>query len=316
MSKKGNGGEFNNLAARRFKRPDKIDTMSQGEIFDILDEDIGTIMSQLIAFRAHRGPMPNYLTNAFANLSTSLWFYRYVDTHVKVKKKKGKIKTDLSPEEIDALMFILADTYRKSAMNVFAQQGQEFPDREKLLSKAYAKMDPKQMKRIKKLGLTKSKSRELAIQVFSDPIYTIRYVCRLFDSSKSDLSDKKKLKLFQKLYGERFPDALGAAMTVSKNDSDCISMLFEHLRSSKKKYRAIYLLKYAEAYKVNKSSNFRMSDPKFYAKNKKFFRALGDLDIGFKKSYKGLKPRRADDMKQAHLDVRRDKDKPQKPDRK
>ena len=57
MSKKNNGN-FNNKAAKRFKQPDRIDTMEQEDIFEILDEDIGTILGQITANRDHYAPFP------------------------------------------------------------------------------------------------------------------------------------------------------------------------------------------------------------------------------------------------------------------
>lgn len=309
MSRKNNGGDFQNLAARKFKRLEKVDTMAQGEIFDILSTDISTILSQITNYRENHGKFPQYLPNAFANLSTVLWFHLYVKEHCKVKK--GKLKTDLSKDEVKSLLFILADVYKKSAINFYAQQTQEFVRRNELLSKTFKKLAPDQYKLAKKFGLSKSKTRELIIQIYGDPVSNMRFVYKLIDQADPTLSNKKKIKLLKKLYGKRFIKAVGAAMTVSKNDSDTLQLLFEYFSKKKAKKRAKFILAYAEAYKENKSYNFRMSEPKFYKKNKDIFKELVDLDIGFEKSVTKL----GDRAKEAR-EPKENKDKPKDKSRK
>jgi len=287
---KNNGGDFNNLAAKRFKMIDKVDLMPQEDIYDILSSDIDTILDQVTQHRTSHGRYPKYLPNAFANISTPQWFYKYIMDHITVKKGR-KIKSDLSPDEVESLRFIMADIYKKSLTNYYQYQTLEFEPRMKYLSKAFVHLCPDQYKLAKKLGLNASKTRELIIQVYGDPVQNMKYVCRIFD--ESNLSDKKKLKLLKKLYGkQRFVRAVGAAMTISKNDSDCIAMLFDLMMSKKPKKRAPYLLAYARAFKANKTYNFRMSEQESYQKNKKLFKGLGQCDKGFVKSYKVLKPKK------------------------
>lgn len=285
MSRKNNG-EFQNLAAKRFKRLEKVDTMSQDEIFGILETDISTILGQITNYRVNHGKFPQYLPNAFANLSTALWFHLYVKEHCKIKK--GKLKTDLSKDDIKSLKFILADIYKKSAINFYAQQTQEFERRNELISKTFKRLSPKQYALAKKFGLSKAKTRELIIQIHGDPVSNMRFVYKLIDQADPTMSEKKKLKLLKKLYDDRFIDAVGAAMTISKNDSDTLAMLFEYVNKKKTKKRAPYILAYAEAYKENKSYNFRMTEPKFYKKNKKLFKELVEVDIGFEKAVNKL----------------------------
>ena len=110
MSKKGSDG-FQNRAAMKFKQPDKIDLMTQQDIFKIFDDEIDTILDQVTANREHRGKYPTYVANAFANLSTALWFKEYVNDHCKITKK-GKFKTDLTDDQVESLRTLLAEPIR------------------------------------------------------------------------------------------------------------------------------------------------------------------------------------------------------------
>lgn len=287
MSKSKGGGDFNNRAAKKFKQMDRVDQIPQDEVFEVLDEDISTILEQVKANRNRQGKFPTYVPNMFANLSTALWFKDYVDEHVKVKKKT-KIKSDLTEDDLESLRQILADAYKKSATNFYQNQTQEFKDRNELIGEAFIKLYPGVYHMTKKLGLNKSQRRELAIQIYGDPVNNMKFVHKLFNNSS--VSDKKKLKLLKKMYGKkRFITAVGAAMTVDSNNSDCIAMLYEYMMSKKKKKRAPFIMAYAIAYKKNKSSNFRLSGGEFYSKNKPIIKELKQCDIGFKKAFKNLK---------------------------
>lgn len=295
-NKGGDGGGFDNRAYRRFKVPEKVDLMSQKEIFEIFDEDISKILEQYTANRNHRGKFPMYVANGFANLSTPLWVKEYVKEHCSIKKKNGKLKTDLSEDEIESLKTMLADAYKKSATNQYPQQTQEFAERNKMIGTAFIALDPELYALTKKLGLSKSQRRDLVIQIFGDPTNNMRFVHKIFNHST--LSDKKKLKLMQKMYGkERFTKAVGAAMTVDSNNSDCIAMLYNYMMKLKLKKRAPILLAYSESYKKNKSSNFRLSGGDFYKDNKRLIKELKKGDIGYKKAFKNLKPKPKDKTK-------------------
>lgn len=292
MSKnKGSNGGFQNRAAQRFKNPNKVDLISQKEIFSILDQDMLTMLDQVTDHRNKAGKYPDYIVNMFGNLSTSLYFYNFIKDHCKVTKK-GKLKTDLSDDAIISLKQILADAYKKSATNYFSEMTIDFKDRADLLSKAFIILDVKNYKLTKKLGIKKSQRRDVCIQVFGDPVYNIKFLHKIINYSSLD--DKKKLKLLKKMYGgHRFVKAVGAAMTVDSNNSDCITMLVEYVKNMKKrKNRAPYIMAYADAFKVNKTYNFRLADGEFYKKNKPIIRELiDDVDIGYKKAFKPLKPK-------------------------
>lgn len=285
---KGKGNKFSNRAARKFNDMVKVDTMSQREIFEILDEDIKVILGQFTDFREHKpgASYPAYVANAFANISTALWFSRYVKENVKVKKK-GRIKSDLTKDELESLRQILAEAYKKSQTNFYANQAQEYPERNALISKTFKSLYPKVYGMTKRLkGLEKSQRRDLTIQVYGDPVYNMKFVHKIINGST--ISDKKKLKLLQKMYGKRFQKAVGAAMTVENNSSDCLAMLYGYMAGLKKRKRAPFILAYAEAYKKNKSRYFRI-DADFYEENKDIIKELVKLDLGFKKAVKNLK---------------------------
>lgn len=285
---KNKQNKFNNRASRKFSDMSKVDVMSQKEIFEILDEDIKTILQQYTDYRTRKpgANYPTYVANAFANISTALFFEEYIKEHVKVKKK-GKIKSDLDKEELESLRQILAEAYKKSQTNFYANQAQEYPERNKMISRSFRKLYPKVWNLTKRLkGLSKSQRRDLTIQVYGDPVYNMKFVHKVIN--QSSLSEKKKLKLLQKMYGKRFVKAVGAAMTVEGNNSDCLAMLYGHLANQKKKKRAPYIMAYAEAYKKNKSRYFRI-DADFYEENKDILKELIRVDLGYKKAVKNLK---------------------------
>lgn len=295
MSKKNNNGGFNNKAAERFKRLDTIDLMDQRKVFEVLDDDINVILDQVTKKRNHQGKYPEYMKNAFANLSTSLWFYNYVKEHVKVSKK-GKMKSDLSEEDLESIRTLLASAYRCSVTNFYSNQTQEFKERNKLITKAFILLYPKVYKLALKLKLgdnkkdNKTAARELTIQVYGDPVKNMRFVHTIFNNSP--LSEKKKMKLFKKMYGKRFVSAIGAALCVKSTKSDFLATIYDYVNKIKsKKKRAPYILAYVKAYKEIKDNNFRLEDGKFYKKNKKLFKELAECDIGFKKAFKKLEDR-------------------------
>ena len=298
MSKKGSDG-FQNRAAMKFKQPEKIDLMTQQEIFKIFDDEIDTILDQVTANREHRGKYPTYVANAFANLSTTLWFKLYVKDHCKVVKK-GKLKTDLSDDQIESLRTLIAEAYKKSATNQYAQQTQEYDERNKMLGKTFIILYNKVYRLAKKLKIEKAYARDLTIQIYGDPINNMRFIHKIFN--RSILSDKKKIKLMKKMYNAypkdnpgRFQMAVGSAMTVDSNNSDMIAALYTYMMKLKKKKRAPIIMAYAMAYKKNKSNNFRLTGGEFYKKNKRMIKELKRVDIGFKKAFKSLKAKKVKD---------------------
>ena len=289
MSNKRNGGDgFNNRAARKFREMNRVDLISQSEIFEILDDDMETILKQVTNAREHinGAKYPKYVANMFANLSTPLYFWRYVKDHVKTKK--GKWKTDLEESDIESLKTLLAEAYKKSVTGAYSNQGMEWADRNRLILKAFERLtSPKKRKLAESLGLDKHQTRTLLIQVYGDPKHNMKYVHKLFNASQK--SDKKKFKVFFKLYGKRrFVDAVGAALTVNSADSDFLAMVFEFFRDLSLKKRAPYLMAYAEAFKLNGSTYHQFTD-QFAKENKKLIRELKMLDIGYKKAFKNLR---------------------------
>lgn len=289
MSKRdGNGGGFNNRAARKFRDNPKIDRMSQDEIFEILEEDMTTILQQVTDHRNHKGKYPTYTGQMFANLSVPLYFYRYIQDHVKPNYRKGKIKTDLEADQIESLKQILADAYKRSATMQYERQNQEFTDRNKLLSKAFRILDARGWKLTKKLkGLTKVQRRDLLIQAYGDPVLNMRFVHKIINNSSA--SDKVKLRVLKKLYKGRFAEAVGAALTVESNRSDSIELLYNYMAKKKAKKRAPYIRAYAEAYKTNGTHNNMWVNNEFAHANRKIIRELKMIDIGYKKAFKRLK---------------------------
>ena len=233
---------------------------------------------------------PEYVVNMFGNLSTCLYFSNYIKAHSKYSKKKKTYKTDLSEDDIISLKQILADAYKKSATNYFSEMTMEFTDRNKLLSKAFIIIDWDNYRLSKKLGLKDAQRRDLCIQIFGDPAYNMRYIHKIVNCSPLD--DEKRFKIIRKMYGKkRFVDAVGAAMTIDANNSDFITYLVEYVMKMKKtKKRAPYLLAYANAFKTNKTTNFRLINEKFYRKNKKLIKELvNEVDIKYKKAFKQIK---------------------------
>jgi len=293
MSKNKNG-EFNNLAAKKFKDVEKIDLMSQQEIFKILDGDVSVILEQITASRNHTGRYPQYAANAFANLSTCVWLKQYVKEHCKITKK-GKLKTDLSKDELESLRAWVCDGYKRSATNQFSRQTLEFEDRMRYIQNVFAIIYPKVFRLTKKLKLDDSERKDLTIQVYGDPTSNFRFVHKLINASS--VSNKKKIKILRAMYGKRFEAAVGAAMTIDSNNSDCLSMLYDFMMGLKTKDRAPIVYEYAKAFKRNKTYNFRLkSDGEFYRKNKRLIKELRKGDIGMKKAFKPLRKKKNKDF--------------------
>ena len=155
----------------------------------------------------------------------------------------------------------------------------------KLLGKAFIQLDPKGYALTAKFeGLSKAQRRDLLIQIFGDPVYNMRIIHSLVNESTTN--NKKKLKLLEKLYGKRWFQAMGAALTVYNTNSDCIFGIFKRFTKLKKKRQiAKALMAYAEAYKRNKSKFFRI-DEDFVRKYRKYIKALKYIDYGYRKAFK------------------------------
>lgn len=299
MSK--NNDNFNNRAARKFRIMEDVPTFPQKEIFRILDDDIDVILEQVIKSKNGQGKFPNYILNGFANISTALWFKDYVKEHVEVSK--GNLYSDLEEDQVEALRQILARAYKKSVVNYYSTVTQEFSNRNKLIGSTFVRLCPRAYRITRDLDtsentLRESQKRDLVIQSYLNPYHNMRYVYNIFDHSS--VSDKKKLKILRKLYGDRFRNAIGAALTINNTKSDFLSMIYEFVmedcrkRSKKKtlKERAPYIHSYARAYKYNQTCYFKMKDGQFYQENKDIIDELIAYDLGYKKAFRCLKPKK------------------------
>lgn len=322
MSKKNKGGGFSNLASRKFADASKVPRLSQFEIKNILESDMTTMIDQVVRNRAGEkdAKYPQYITNAFANISTALMFYQYIKEHVKTNKRKHRIdmkKTDLSFEQIDALRVIIAEALAASLRGEFQSEAPDYKDRNDYLTKSFRLLDPRRYRMTKALGFDNKISREkLIISIFRSPQYEIRHVASAFD--KSNLSTKKKVKLLKKLYlmtdeeyelkvrrderlrldlnpnyvpGKyaRFADAIGWAFTIESANSDFTEMCINFVSKQSKEDRMIYMMRFAEAFKVRKTSNFLLKTGTFYKDHKKIFKKLRKMDIGYKKAQESLR---------------------------
>ena len=216
MSKKNKTGGFENLAARKFADMGEVPKMSQYRIYSILENDMPVMLEQVAKNRAgvKDAKYPAYIMNAFANLATAKYFYKFIKKHVKTKKKS--MRTDLSFEQVDALRVIIANAYMNSQRQVYQSEMLDSGDRNHYLLESFKMLDPVRYRIAKKLRVSyddrrtdsdtkkmnkkrsKAVAKKLIISTFLDPKYEIRKVASLFDNSS--ISDKKKLKIMRKLY--------------------------------------------------------------------------------------------------------------------
>lgn len=292
---------FENAAAFVFRDINRVHLLAQDKIDKVLKSDIDTIMDQMSAFMEQEGkdlpkgvrrvPFPTYILNAFANVSTARWFSEYVQKHVKPKKKGRIIRTDLTETQIEALKRIISEAYTRSCTGFYEKSVQDYARRTRHLTKTFARLDPVNYRISKKLkGLSKSQRRDLILRIYADPMHNMKFIHRVIN--EVTIPDSKKLKILRRMYGgERFVQAVGAAMCVEGNNSDCLSMLYEYMVGLKHKKRAPYLKAYAEAYKFQPGARyFRLYDPKFWDNdhNKEYFEVLTEMDEGFAKAFEGL----------------------------
>ena len=183
MSK--NKNRFNNRAAKKFNDLGKVETMSQEEIYDVLLDDLELILQQFTDYRNHKpnSSFPLYMGNAFANLSTALFFYEFAKDQIKITKK-GKMKTDLSKDELESLRQIVSEAYKKSVTNYYQNQQLDHDDRMKLLGKTFELLSPDVYRMSKKLdGLTKSQRRTLNIMIYGEPVRNMKYLHKMLNNS-------------------------------------------------------------------------------------------------------------------------------------
>lgn len=271
MSKKGKG-DFQNRAAKKFADVGKIDLLSESEIYNLLNDELDTILLQITENRAHRGKFPVYAGNMFANISSA----KYIEKYARVNAD------ELEAEEKESLKLLIAQGFKDSVMNRFQAQSLENQDRNDFLRNAFAKLASGKLRAAKKLKLDGEKTKELIIQVYLEPKYGIKQVCRLFDAS--EVSDKKKLRIFSKLYGKRTAEAMGATLCVDTHGSGFVGLIFNTIMKSNKKKRLKYLRHYAETFKKLKRFNFLLKGD-FFVKNKRIIKKLIKEDHGYKKAF-------------------------------
>lgn len=321
---KNKSGGFTNYAARKFADASKVPKLSQHKIREILVSDLPIMMDQVAANRAgvKDAKYPQYITNGFANLATAKLLYDHIKCTVKKNKKTGDIdleKSGYTFAQIDALRVIVANGLSASLTGQFPNEAPDFAERNEYLMKAFQILDPRRYKMTKKLGLeTKAARRKLIVSVFLPPMYEIRRgVANVFD--KSNLSNKKKMKLLMKLYKmtddelaiaeqrdknrgamddpnyipgkyARFTEAIGYAFTIESANSDFTEMLINYVMKQKKPNRRMFIMAFAEAFKSRKTSNFLLKSGDFYEKNRKIIKKLKKMDCGYKKAFRSLKP--------------------------
>jgi len=278
MARKNKGGGFTNYGARVFNqdKAKKIQRMAEPEIYDVLHEELGTMIQQLVDFRDpdKKGtPYPNYIKFIFQNLSSA----KFIKQYLKANRKK------ISKEEKKAFRVLIETGYKETYLN--SPNAAEDVDRVRLLMDAYFILYPKRVKRIKnKLGISKLNACELSLFTqSSEPYYNIRNAAKILD--KSDLKFKKKLKLLNDLIKDPYL-WYGTFLSVPKK-SDFVSDIFDYMCKSKKKKRYIILGGFATSFKYTGKMNSLMNTASFLddKTNKKLIKSLIKEDIGFKKAF-------------------------------
>ena len=311
---KNNKGGFTNRSATKLSDRNKVEVMREKDLFDILDDnEIYVILKQITAARMHgkgHGPFPTYIDNFFVNLSAAKRIYKFVDERItyKLSEKSKKHRKhgdyydiefhaeDLSEDDIESMKSLLFRIYRASKTNGYPEQSQDRYDRERYLSKAFCMLDPLGYALAKKLKIhgfdpdksttiDKPKTRELVVLSYGDPIKNISSVSRCFDAADVTVDEKVKHHVFGYLYYDREIQAMGTALTVSRNDSDFVSSIYDEVKGMKKTMRSEILDATFQAYKYNNTLYPRISsDKEFVEKNKKLMKKLTKHDAGFRKA--------------------------------
>lgn len=309
MSKNKGGGDnpsFENRACKRFRENKNIGVMSQSEIFEILDEDLETILGQITDSRQRRGKYPRYAEQMFVNLSVPYYFYKYAKKHIKTKKGEVICKK-LDADALESMRQLIASVYRLTFdrnNGMFNGQILDADDRNKYLLRTFHILSEPQYKVAKKLGLSRKDTEALIIQIYGKPEKSMSRIHTKF--SDSSISEKKKLKIFKKLYGDRFVQACGCVMCMESTRSDFISTIFNYVNKHKKKKRAKFLKAYADAFKHMQCHNYQVN-AQFAHDNRKLIDGLLYLDVGYRKAFRNLK---------GDKNPKKDKEKEKSPDKK
>jgi hypothetical protein len=293
MSNKKNKNNFQNPLAQKFQDPNRIETMSEEEIFKIMDKDLETLLKQLAAnLNGEPGAKyPVYGANMFFNPSSARYIYEYT------RQYQDEIESD--ENELLAIRHLIATGYKDNLQKKFHYQDDDI--RSDLLLKAFKKISKDRIEIAKKLKIN-SEDKEtkleaaIAIAIFSYlNMDQITKVATMID--KSDVKNKKKQKIFKKLYGKRYKMAYGALFTINRQN-DFVTYMFKKFEKLNKKKKYQVLFEYATHYKRIKHRSFVLESEEFLKENKKLIKQLAKEDIGFKKafmSYKKEKPNTSKD---------------------
>lgn len=331
MGKK-NRGDFQNLAAKRFRDIDHVIVMSEEEVYDILQKDMVTILSQVHDYQESQdagsyherkkannrkgfASYPNYTKNMFANLSAVKFFYE-------VAQLWDSGDMDLTKAQRNAVKLLFATAYRDTVGKNKMYPAADDVDRCTMICETFRILDKKQYKRALKLTsyLTnkqsrtqtkeetrtkkeiaadkrarKLKSKVAAAELAINLFQNPKYTARAVarEFDRRSMPEKKKYKLLKKMYGDRFLVACGSFLAVEGSSSDIVGLIRDKVLKMDKKDRTKVLRAYADDYKQFGKRNF-LVDSKFYEKNKKIIKKLIGLDIGYKKAFEAMKHNNAD----------------------
>ena len=330
MGKKNDG--YQNFAAKRFKDPQRVTTMSEEEIYDILEKDIFTILKQLADYQEcqnagsyherkkkknHKGFVnyPNYTKNMFNNLSAAKFIYEFVECW-----KNGDI--ELRKPQREALKMLISTAYRDTISKNKIYPIMDDDDRCVYLCEAFRMLDKKNYKLALKLTkaetkkasklrrpeenktkqerkeeekLRKAKAKAHACELIIQAYQDPKHGCRsvVREFDKRNMPDKKKLKLLKKLYGDRYYEACGCILGIEGGSSDMVATVKDQLNKMKKKERKKVLRAFGDYFKQFGKRSFLL-DSRFYDKHKKIIKKLISEDIGYKKAFIGLKEKKPD----------------------
>lgn len=332
MSKKNkNGGGFDNIAASKFSDMRRVSCMTEFEIVEILNKDFKTVLAQIVANRRgdKKAKYPEYIRNAFANISTARYMYIAVKDAIKVSGKKIK-KSKLTFPQIDAMRVMIADAIVSSNRAMYQSEQADQGRRNYLLEKTYRKLDPRRINMARNLfkgakvdgeeiskEIVDRRATVLCAAMYLDPAMEVSQVIRILGEINTSLDRDKVMKIIKKLLKMtkdeykirrskdlalglnqdpayiggcyvRFAEFVGYAFTVDRSNSSIIELLIDFVSNTKKNDRKIFIMAFGNAYKRYKKANFHLCTTEFYEQNRKIFKKLEDMDIGYKKAFEAI----------------------------
>ena len=332
MSKKNkNGGGFDNIAASKFSDMRRVSCMTEFEIVEILNKDFKTVLAQIVANRRgdKKAKYPEYIRNAFANISTARYMYIAVKDAIKVSGKKIK-KSKLTFPQIDAMRVMIADAIVSSNRAMYQSEQADQGRRNYLLEKTYRRLDPRRINMARKLfkctkvdgeeiskDIVDRRATVLCAAMYLDPAMEVSQAIRILGEVNTSLDRDKVMKIIKKLLKMtkdeykirrskdlalglnrdpayiggcyvRFAEFVGYAFTVDRSNSSIIELLIDFVSNTKKNDRKIFIMAFGNAYKRYKKANFHLCTTEFYEQNRKIFKKLADMDIGYKKAFEAI----------------------------